>query len=66
MAKAKNGWDKNLTNEIEQLAATPVNAHQAQQLQQDKNDRRNQEAMRHKNENDTGSAFLENKEAIDR
>ncbi|WP_372339184.1 hypothetical protein [Cohnella sp. WQ 127256] len=43
-----NGFtDKNLSNVVEDLAQTPVNSHQAQQIQQDKNDRRHQDALNH-------------------
>ena len=39
--------DENLEGVTADLAQTPVNAHQAQQLQQDKNDRRHQDALNH-------------------
>ena len=43
-----NGFaDKNLSNAVEDLAENPVNSHQAQQNQQDKNDRRHQDALSH-------------------
>ncbi|WP_375140460.1 hypothetical protein [Cohnella herbarum] len=43
-----NGFaDKNLSNAVEDLAENPVNSHQAQQNQQDKNDRRHQDALNH-------------------
>lgn len=43
-----NGFtDKNLSNVVEDLAQTPVNSHQAQQIQQDKNDRRHQDVLNH-------------------
>jgi hypothetical protein len=43
-----NGFaDKNLSNVAEDLAENPVNSHQAQQNQQDKNDRRHQDALNH-------------------
>ena len=45
MTKAKGTADKNLTNVVEALEIEPVNAHQAQQLQQDKNDRRNKDSI---------------------
>jgi hypothetical protein len=32
--------DKNLQNEVKDLEQTPVNAHEAQQVNQDRNDRR--------------------------
>lgn len=44
MTKAKGTADKNLSNVVEALDIEPVNSHQAQQLQQDKNDRRNQDS----------------------
>jgi hypothetical protein len=47
MTKAKGSLDKNLSNVIDDLAQTPVNSHQAQQLQQDVNDRRHQDALNH-------------------
>ncbi|WP_164775596.1 hypothetical protein [Paenibacillus glycanilyticus] len=46
MTKAKGSLDKNLSNVIDDLAQTPVNSHQAQQLNQDANDRR-QDALNH-------------------
>lgn len=49
MTKAKGTADKNLSNVVEALDIEPVNSHQAQQLQQDKNDRRNQDAINHDN-----------------
>jgi hypothetical protein len=39
--------DKNLKNVVKELAQDPVNSHHAQQLQQDKNDRRHQDALNH-------------------
>ncbi|MEK3885620.1 hypothetical protein [Paenibacillus sp. PL2-23] len=45
MTKAKGTADKNLSNVVEALAAEPVNSHQAQQWNQDKNDRRHQDAL---------------------
>lgn len=45
MTKAKGTADKNLTNVAEALSVNPVNSHQAQQLQQDKNDRRHQDLL---------------------
>jgi hypothetical protein len=47
MTKAKGTADKNLSNVVDALETEPVNSHHAQQLQQDKNDRRNQDAMNH-------------------
>lgn len=39
--------DKNLQNVVKDLEQNPVNAHHAQQLQQDTNDRRHQDALNH-------------------
>ncbi|MEC2346799.1 hypothetical protein P9H28_22255 [Paenibacillus barengoltzii] len=40
MSRSKSGIDKNLTNVVEDLDQTPVNAHHAQQMQQKVNDLR--------------------------
>lgn len=45
MTKAKGTVDKNLSNVVEALDVEPVNSHHAQQLQQDKNDRRHQDSL---------------------
>ncbi|MBB6733999.1 hypothetical protein [Cohnella zeiphila] len=47
MADANGMADKNLSNVAEDLERNPVNSHQAQQLQQDTNDRRHQDALNH-------------------
>lgn len=47
MTKAKGSADKNLSNVVEDLEQNPVNAHHAQQLQQDANDRRHQDELNH-------------------
>lgn len=52
MAKAKGKADKNLSNVVEDLDRNPVNSHQAQQLQQDKNDRRHQDLLNHDEQTD--------------
>jgi hypothetical protein len=39
--------DKNLQNVVKDLEVEAVNAHNAQQLQQDTNDRRHKDAMNH-------------------
>ncbi|MBN2981283.1 MULTISPECIES: hypothetical protein [Cohnella] len=39
--------DKNLRNVVSELKDTPVNSHQAQQVQQQHNDRRHQDALNH-------------------
>lgn len=45
MSKAKGNVDKNLSNVVEALDTEPLNSHHAQQLQQDKNDRRHQDSL---------------------
>ncbi|SYX87070.1 hypothetical protein [Paenibacillus alvei] len=47
MTKAKDGLDKNLSSVVKDLEQAPVNSHHAQQLQQDHNDRRHQDALNH-------------------
>lgn len=47
MTKNKGGADKNLQNVVKDLDQTIVNSHQAQQLQQQTNDRRHQDALNH-------------------
>ncbi|MBB3073267.1 hypothetical protein FHS14_006304 [Paenibacillus baekrokdamisoli] len=47
MTKNKGYADKNLSNVVEDLDKNPVNSHQAQQIQQDTNDRRHQDALNH-------------------
>ncbi|MCA0758240.1 hypothetical protein KP806_24600 [Paenibacillus sp. N4] len=54
MSKAKGTADKNLTNVVEALETTPVNSHHAQQLQQDKNDRRHQDSLNFDQPSDLG------------
>ena len=46
MTRAK-GTDKNLMNTVERLDENAVNSHHAQQIQQDHNDRRHQDALNH-------------------
>jgi hypothetical protein len=43
----KKAKDKNLQNVDKDLRKSPVNSHQAQQIQQDTNDRRHQDALNH-------------------
>jgi len=43
----KKSKDKNLQNVDKDLAKSPVNSQQAQQIQQDTNDRRHQAALNH-------------------
>lgn len=52
MTKNKSGMDKNLMNVVEQLEQRPVNSHQAQQVQQQRNDHRHQDALNHDNTED--------------
>lgn len=44
---AKKSVDKNLQNVVKALKTEGVNAHNAQQLQQDSNDRKHQDEMNH-------------------
>lgn len=46
MTKMKSG-DKNLQNEVKNLDIEGVNAHNAQQLKQDINDRKHKDAQNH-------------------
>ncbi len=46
MTKKKTN-DKNLQNVAKDLQKNPVNSQQAQQMQQDSNDRRHQDALNH-------------------
>lgn len=52
MEKENSKTDPHLTGVVDDLEQAPVNSHHAQQLQQDKNDRRHQDA---KNRNKTTS-----------
>jgi hypothetical protein len=45
--KKKKAKDKNLQNVDKDLNKSPVNSLQAQQIQQDTNDRRHQDALNH-------------------
>jgi hypothetical protein len=47
LSNAKGFSDKNLSNVVDELAQNPVNSHQAQQVQQQKNDHRHQDALNH-------------------
>lgn len=48
MKKRQQGMkDDNLRNVVSELEQEPANSHQAQQLQQDTNDRRHQDALNH-------------------
>ncbi len=45
MTKAKNGWDKNLTNVVDALSGPELPALENQQNNQAKNDRRHQDRL---------------------
>ncbi|CAG7652410.1 hypothetical protein PAESOLCIP111_06526 [Paenibacillus solanacearum] len=60
MTQNKSGADKNLQNVVKDLDKTIVNSHQAQQLQQQTNDRRHQDALNHQDE--SGTSMLLDKE----
>jgi hypothetical protein len=47
MSNANGMPDKNLSNVVEDLERAPVNSHHAQQIQQQTNDRRHQDALNH-------------------
>jgi hypothetical protein len=49
MADANGMADKNLSNEVQQLAQTPVNSLDANHLNQQKKDRRHENAINHHN-----------------
>ena len=61
MSKSK-GVDKNLSNVVEDLDKTIVNSHHAQQLQQDTNDRRHQDALNHDKPSQYESISLSDKD----
>ncbi|WP_171056490.1 hypothetical protein [Paenibacillus sinopodophylli] len=52
MTRVNGTADKNLSNVVDALDVEAVNSHQAQQLQQDKNDRRHQDALNHDHKTD--------------
>ncbi|PLT43618.1 hypothetical protein B8V81_2049 [Paenibacillus pasadenensis] len=52
MTKNKSAVDKNLQNVVKDLEQEPVNAHQANQLQRQTEDRRHQDHLNHENETD--------------
>ena len=55
LAKKKGAADKNLQNVVKDLEGqTPVNAHNANQLQREREDRRHQDHLNHENESDMG------------
>ncbi|MCS7460031.1 hypothetical protein N0M98_07730 [Paenibacillus doosanensis] len=61
MTKNKSSVDKNLQNVVKDLDQTAVNSHHAQQLQQQTNDRRHQDALNHDEPMQTPEATLSNK-----
>jgi hypothetical protein len=48
----QKGSDKNLQNVVKDLEAEPVNAHNANQLQRQSEDRRHQDNLNHEDETD--------------
>ncbi|MCM3750346.1 hypothetical protein M3223_23865 [Paenibacillus pasadenensis] len=48
MTKNKSAVDKNLQNVVDDLEQEPVNAHHANQLQRQTEDRRHQDNLNHK------------------
>ncbi|TVY09267.1 hypothetical protein [Paenibacillus cremeus] len=61
MTKNKSSVDKNLQNVVKDLDKTVVNSHHAQQLQQQTNDNRHQDALNHDSASTTPS-MLDDKE----
>lgn len=57
MTKNKSGVDKNLQNVVKDLDKNTVTSHQAQQVQQQTNDHRHQDALNHQNA--SGTALLD-------
>ncbi|WP_248929345.1 hypothetical protein [Paenibacillus hamazuiensis] len=51
MTKNKSNVDKNLQNVVEDLDKTVVGGHHAQQVNQQSNDRRHQDALNHQSIN---------------
>lgn len=47
MSKPRGTADKNLSNVVDDLDRNPVNSHHAQQIQQQTNDHRHQDALNH-------------------
>ena len=60
MTKNKSDVDKNLQNVVKDLDQTIVNSHQAQQVQQQTNDHRHQDALNH--DKPTNNSILTDKE----
>ncbi|SDE32569.1 hypothetical protein SAMN02799630_05165 [Paenibacillus sp. UNCCL117] len=59
MTRNKSEVDKNLQNVVKDLEHAAVNSHQAQQIQQQTNDRRHQDALGHDKEHAHPSALLD-------
>ncbi|WP_028550930.1 hypothetical protein [Paenibacillus sp. UNC451MF] len=62
MTKNKSNVDKNLQNVVKDLEHTSVNSHHAQQIQQQTNDRRHQDALNHDEPTQTQTASLSDKD----
>ncbi|WP_282938713.1 hypothetical protein [Paenibacillus sp. RC67] len=62
MTKNKSSVDKNLQNVAKDLEHTAVNSHQAQQIQQQTNDRRHQDALNHDEPTQTQTTSLSDKD----
>lgn len=50
----KSKSDPNLSNVVKDLEQTAINSHHAQQIQQDTNDRRHQDALNHDHHHQSG------------
>ncbi|WP_281883234.1 hypothetical protein [Paenibacillus sp. YYML68] len=59
MTKNKSDVDKNLQNVVKDLEHVAVNSHQAQQVQQQTNDHRHQDALNHDHKHARPSALLD-------
>ncbi|MFE5324194.1 hypothetical protein ACFQ88_36495 [Paenibacillus sp. NPDC056579] len=62
MTKNKSSVDKNLQNVVKDLDQVAVNSHHAQQLQQQTNDRRHQDALNHDESSQEMSITLNDKD----
>ncbi|GAA4854528.1 hypothetical protein GCM10023310_36800 [Paenibacillus vulneris] len=62
MTKNKSHVDKNIQNVVKDLEHTAVNSHHAQQIQQQTNDRRHQDALNHDKPSQYESISLSDKD----
>lgn len=62
MTKNKSNVDKNLQNVVKDLDHTAVNGHHAQQIQQQTNDHRHQDALNHDKPTQTQTTGLSDKD----